>query len=81
MLEVDFRPIAEDDLEGGLDAGYGRGLGYAAIFVLVDDSVRILPAKRKSQSGPYVGTVCTTHQIRNMATINPLQKVRKARSS
>jgi hypothetical protein len=45
MLEVDFRPIAEDDLEGGLDAGYGRGLGYAAIFVLVDDSVRILPAK------------------------------------
>jgi hypothetical protein len=37
MLKVDLRPIHEDGLEGGL--------GYAAIFVLVDDSVRILPAK------------------------------------
>jgi hypothetical protein len=45
MLEVNFRPTREDDLEGGLGAGFGRGLGYAAIFVLVDDSVRILPAK------------------------------------
>jgi hypothetical protein len=45
MLEVDLRPIREDGLEGGLGAGYGRGLGYAAIFVLVNDSVRILPAK------------------------------------
>jgi hypothetical protein len=45
MLEVDLRPIREDGLEGGLGAGYDRGLGYTAIFVLVDDSVRILPAK------------------------------------
>jgi hypothetical protein len=45
MLEVDLRPIHEDGLKDGLGTGYGRGLGYAASFVLVDDSVRILPAK------------------------------------
>ena len=44
MFEVDLRPNRKDGLEGGLGTGYGRGLGYAAIFVL-DDSVRILPAK------------------------------------
>ena len=38
MLEVDLRPIRKDGLEGGLGVGYGDGLGYAAIFVLVDDS-------------------------------------------
>jgi hypothetical protein len=42
MLKVDLRPIREDGLEAGLGAGYGRWLGYAAIFVLVEDSVRIL---------------------------------------
>jgi hypothetical protein len=45
MLKVDLRAIHKDGLEGGLGVGYGDGLGYATIFVLVDDSVRILPAK------------------------------------